>query len=186
MAHIWRDSWEQAQRPLLSRELQKKALSNAQPPVPNSVHLHTPVKGSRRESQSVNLVFVSSSATRTMYLLQSRHHASCLTLSFNPVNVKRENSNPYHRFVVGKSMARRHVKVLCTPRKTSICRPWGIHAKYKWLCLLYYIMDPLSGNPHLHLTTKYKFLKSMFLRAYSTSHFPQGQSGHMVCGPFPP
>ena len=77
------------------------------------------------------------------------------------------------------------MKVLCTLRKTSICRRWGIHAKYRWLCLLYYIMDLLSGNPHLHLTTKYKFLQSVFLRSFSTSRFLQGQSGHRVCGPFP-
>ena len=81
-------------------------------------------------------------------------------------------------------MARRHVKVLCTPSKTSIYRPWGIHAKHRWLCLLH------NGSAFRQSTSaldnQVQVLQSMFLRAFSTSHFIQGQSGHRVRGPFPP
>lgn len=81
-----------------------RASSHAHPPVPNSSPTSALMEGSRRwrsiawESENLACFLA---LLHTMFLLCSRHHASCLTLRLNFINVKRENSNSCHRFVVG-------------------------------------------------------------------------------------
>lgn len=62
-------------------------------------------------------------------------------------------------------------------RKTSSYRPGGTNAKYIGLCLFRCTVHLDSGSPHLHWTTKSKFLWPMVLRVFTVSHFLQGQSG---------
>lgn len=100
---------------------------------------------------------------------------------------KGENYNTYPQICCRNRWWECMLKALCTLRKTNSCRPDGISAKYAWLCLFYYIIYLVSGNSHLHLTTRSKSLQLTFLRAFTGRHFLlQGQSATLSVWNFAP